>query len=420
MKRLLCVVVLVLLYSVGQTAEIDKQVEQAFTHLSKMYSEKYPVKDVKTGLAVLPFRENSSLAKSKELGKTLRDIMERIIVKSSQIFYLVERENLKEILEEIALSQTGVIDEDQIVTSRNLVGAGALITGTISDLKDKFDISLRIINVSSGTVVAVEKIQVEQNELVQKNEILALETISRFGLGINFQWSNAYIKSPEDYFLHFTDVYVNYRPFLWLNFKLGGTAMVFNILASEADADAVYPKLNTHANPLITNLDYDGGNLSVVSPFVGLEINHMFSQKFSVSAGASFIFGKADLTQQYSNGVFFDDDDGLVHPMKTFRIEQELRDIWLVRLESKSQYFISPRMTLSLYLAYLVGPDLYVERSVVNDDYREFPHEGDPAPLEFRNKYFEMSTTLLGNGSDVEDISFSNGFAIGVGFNFYF
>jgi hypothetical protein len=130
-----------------------------------------------------------------------------------------------------------------------------------------------------------------------------------------------------------------------------------------------------------------------------------FSYKIiNISLGSSFIFGSGILTQQYSNGVFFDDDDGLVHPMKTFRIEQEIETQYIVRFENKSQYFISQRMTLGLYLSYLMGKELYVERSVVNDDYRVFPHEGDPVPQEFKDKYFNMSTTLLSDGDDVKEV----------------
>ena len=66
------------------------------------------------------------------------------------------------------------------------------------------------------------------------------------------------------------------------------------------------------------------------------------------------------------------------------------------------------------------GSELKIDRSVINDDYREFPNEGDPAPEEFREKYFEMSTKILGNGNDVEDVSFMNGTNFGMSFNFYF
>ena len=117
--------------------------------------------------------------------------------------------------------------------------------------------------------------------------------------------------------------------------------------------------------------------------------------------------------------MFYDDDDGLVYPMKTFRIEQEIETQYIIRFESKSQYFISPRMTIGLYVGYLMGKELYVERSVINDDYREFPHQGDPAPQEFKDKYFNMSTTLLGDGDDVEEVDLS-GLMVGLSFNFYF
>lgn len=398
---------------------LDKQVQKAFKNLSFEYAEKNPMQGVKQGVAIFPFIEKSDKAKDYNLGSTFAEIIARSVVTSSQIFYLVERENFRQLLDELALSQTGLLDNSKLITGGNLAGANAIITGSIAEVKNNFSVSIRIINVESGKVDAIQKIDIPQNDLIRKNEILALETISQYGLGINFQWSTAFIGTDTKNFTHFTDVYLNYRPLLWLNLKMGGTVMSVNFKSDFADAANVYPTLMNQANPLITYLDYDGGNLTIISPYVGLEYNHMFSQNFSTSLGSSFMFGDGILTQQYSNGVFYDDDDGLVYPMKTFRIEQEIGTQYIFRVESKSQYFISPRMTVGLYLAYLVGKDLYVERSVVNDDYREFPHEGDPAPQEFKDKYFNMSTTLLGDGDDVEEVDLS-GLMVGLSFNFYF
>jgi TolB-like protein len=413
------VILIIILSNIVFANNLDMQIQKAFENLSIDYVQNNPLNGVKHGVAIFPFTEKSQKAKNNKLGSTLEEIIAQSIVSSSQIFYLVERENFKHLLDEIALSQTGLLENSGIINDSNLAGANAIITGTITEIKNKFIISIRIINVSSGTVESIQKIEIVQDELIRKNEILALETISQYGLGINFQWSTAFISTDTKNFTHFTDVYLNYRPLLWLNLKMGGTVMSVNFNSDFAEASNVYPTLSNQPNPLISDLNYDGGNLTLISPYVGLEYNHMFSQNFFTSLGSSFIFGSGILTQQYSNGVFFDDDDGLVHPMKTFRIEQEIETQYIVRFESKSQYFISPRMTIGLYLAYLMGKELHVERSVVNDDYREFPHQGDPAPQEFKDKYLNMSTTLLGDGDDVEEVELS-GLMVGLSFNFYF
>jgi TolB-like protein len=398
---------------------IDQQIGNAFKNLSIEYGKKHSMQVVKIGIAVLPFTENSENAKSNNLGSALADMISNSVVKYSQIFYLVERENLDKILDEIALNQSGLLENSNVMKSSTLQGASAIITGSISEIRNLFSVSIKIIDVESGKVEAIENIEILQNELIRKNEILALETISQYGLGINFQWSTAFISSDQANFTHLTDIYLNYRPLLWLNLKMGGTVLSVNFLSDVADASNVYPTLSNQPNPLITSLLYDGGDLNIISPFVGLEYNHMFSQKFSTAIGAGFIFGSGELTQQYSDGVFFDDDDGQVYPMKTFRIEQEIDAQYFVRFESKTQYFISPRMTIGLYLSYLLGANIDVDRAVINDDYREFPNEGDPAPQEFKEKYFNMSTTLLGDGSDVEDVNLS-GITAGLSFNFYF
>jgi len=399
---------------------IDRQFQSTFSKLSESYNEQFPVRDTKQGLVILPFAENSPSARENGLGSTLRDILIEKVLLSSQIFYLVDRETLQEALNEIQLSQTGLVDENQVVQAGNLVGANTFLSGSISELKGDFIINIKIINVGTGTVAALEKLQIPKADLIQMDKLLALETISQYGLGINFQWSIGNIKSPESNFLHFSDVFVNYRPFLWLNFKLGVSAMSLNFNSRQVAADKVYPTLFEKAEPLISSLDYSGGNLTSVSPYVGLDYNYMYNQKFSVALGFSYIFASSELEQQYRNGVFFDDDDGLVHKMKTFKVEQELDFMHLFRIEFKPQFYISPRMTIGLYAAYLLGPEVKIDRSVINDDYREFPHEGDRAPAEFRQKYFEMSTKILGNGNNLEDVSFMSGTSFGMSFNFYF
>jgi len=413
------IIFLIIFTTLSFAVNIDKRIEIAFKNLSVEYAKNHPTQGVKVGIAVVPFAENSAKAKNNNLGSTLAEMISNSVVTYSQLFYLVERENLEKILNEIALNQSGIVENSNIINSSNLQGASAIITGSISEINNQFSVSIKIIDVETGKVNAIEKIEIPQTELIRKNETLALETISQYGLGINFQWSTVFISSDQANFTHITDIYLNYRPLLWLNLKMGGTVMSINFLSDIADASNVYPTLNSQPNPLISSLLYDGGNLNMISPYVGLEYNYMFSQKFSTSIGTGFIFGSGELIQQYSDGVFFDDDDGQVYPMKTFRIEQEIDTQYFVRFESKTQYFISPRMTIGLYLSYLLGTNIDVDRAVINDDYREFPNEGDAAPQEFKEKYFNMSTTLLGDGHNVENVNLS-GFTAGLSFNFYF
>ena len=54
------------------------------------------------------------------------------------------------------------------------------------------------------------------------------------------------------------------------------------------------------------------------------------------------------------------------------------------------------------------------------NEYRKLPDEGDPPPAEFRVRYLEMPTKIVGNGEDLEDIDLNGGWAIGLAFNFYF
>lgn len=404
----------------GQDARLDPAIADALTDLSAQYTGQFPVTATKTGLVVIPFRENSEPARRHQLGRTLANLMRDQVVAASRVFYLVDRSTMPTILEEIALSQSGLVRGDQVVRAGEMAGARVVLTGAIGEVGDRFVVQTAIVDVESARVVASHKLELPREQLIRRRQVMALETIAQYGLGINFQWSTAFIESPEDNVLQFTDVYLNYRPFLWLNFKLGVSAMALDIRNREVDAARVYPAILEQSEATITTLDYDGGDADLVSPYVGLEYNRMLGNSASLAVGGSYVFGRTEMIQQYSNGVFYDDDDGLLKPIKTFRVEQELDPLHIGRIEAKGQFFLSPRMTLALYGSFLLASDINIDRSIINNEYREFPDEGDPPPAEFRERYLEMPTKIVGNGEDLEDIDLNGGWAIGLAFNFYF
>jgi len=194
------IIFLIIFTTLSFAVNIDKRIEIAFKNLSVDYAKKHPLQGVKVGIAVVPFTENSEKAKNNNLGSTLAEMISNSVVTYSQLFYLVERDNFEKILDEIALTQSGIVDNPGIINSSKLQGASAIITGSISEIKNQFSVSIKIIDVETGKVDVIEKIEIPQNELIRQNEILALETISQYGLGINFQWSAAFISSDSNFY----------------------------------------------------------------------------------------------------------------------------------------------------------------------------------------------------------------------------
>ncbi|HQU74884.1 MAG TPA: CsgG/HfaB family protein, partial [Calditrichia bacterium] len=391
----------------------------ALESLSMAYNQQYPITESKKGLAILSFRENTESARKNGLGTMMRYMMSERVVKSSRIFYLLERENLDQIMREIDLSQTDRVDKQHMVEMGQLIGAKAFMTGSISEVGNNFVISLGLIDVASATVAATEKIEIPQHDLIERNFTIAMETISQYGLGINFQWSSAFVDVPTSYFLQFTDIYVNYRPFLWLNFKMGGSVLDMGFDGKDAPAGTIYPDLPGRSDWEPRPIRYDGGGFSFVSPYLGLEYNYMMNRRLSFAAGISYVYGTPVFIQDYRNVVFLDDDDRL-KDLRLFRVEQELDRLHIGRLEARTQVYLSPRMTFAVHGAFILANDINIDRTTINNEWQAFPDSGNPANEEFVTRYLGISTKILADGKDTESIDIGGGFSLGMTFNFFF
>ncbi len=91
---------------------------------------------------------------------TMAILSERVrseLIKSNE-FTVVERGEMNMILEEIGFQQSGMCDESScLVEMGQMLGVNHMVTGTIGKLTENFyTISIRMINVSNGTIEAAE------------------------------------------------------------------------------------------------------------------------------------------------------------------------------------------------------------------------------------------------------------------------
>ncbi len=400
----------------------ETEIQRTFEALSRDYSVRHPHIVIKKGLAVLPFKEESSSAKKAGVGNTVRELISKQIANST-IFYLVDRDTLQESFKEQRLALSGLIDEKTAIEAGNTAGISVFITGSVSELGKEFQITIKIIDVETSEVAGIQTIKKPVNLLVSERDKLAFEYISQYGLGINFQQSYALsIKSPRpDYTFTISDVYVNYRPRLWLNFKLG-----ISYLSLDYREEGTFPAVNMQ--PDITSAsNFDNPNISVnpasiemPTIYSGVDLNWTPTRKINIGFGYSFSGGTPVLEQQYN--ALLVDVDGSYDTAGVGTIVQRFFPVVINRFEIKPQFFISPRMTIGLYFAYMLSGYLEVDKTTIYDDYSVRPWTGDePSAYEqdLRDKYYNVSPFLLGNGHNVEGISFT-GFMYGISFNFYF
>ncbi|MFH1759472.1 MAG: CsgG/HfaB family protein [bacterium] len=114
----------------------------------------------KIAVAVLYFENNSLINKEAYDGlkKGLCDIMITELSKMSGL-HVVEREKLAKIMEEIALGQSGAVDESAAPKIGKLLGAQILMFGSyIKDMGRNIRIDTRMVKVETGEVLKAEEI----------------------------------------------------------------------------------------------------------------------------------------------------------------------------------------------------------------------------------------------------------------------
>ncbi|MBD3344053.1 MAG: hypothetical protein GF401_03215 [Chitinivibrionales bacterium] len=110
-------------------------------------------------LAVLYFENNSLMAADsyKGLEKGLCEIMITQLSKIGGI-EVVERERLEQVFEEIALGQSGAIDESSAPKVGKILGAQMLVLGSfMKDRGNKIRIDTRLVRVETGEILTAEE-----------------------------------------------------------------------------------------------------------------------------------------------------------------------------------------------------------------------------------------------------------------------
>lgn len=102
-----------------------------------------------------------------QLGKFIAEDLTTAFFEKGK-FSLVERTLLQQVMREHALSQTGVIDLTQAQQIGKMVGADAIITGSLSDIGTEIKANARLIDVRSGNVLAVAGESIAKTENISK------------------------------------------------------------------------------------------------------------------------------------------------------------------------------------------------------------------------------------------------------------
>jgi TolB-like protein len=106
----------------------------------------------KKTVAVVNF-SNSSASRSLDYLKTALPESVSGTLSSSREITVLERHELKQLLKEIELEQSGVVDSGQVARAGKLLRADVLLMGSFSGDAERINVTLRAVDVTSGAVI---------------------------------------------------------------------------------------------------------------------------------------------------------------------------------------------------------------------------------------------------------------------------
>ena len=120
----------------------------------------------KTKIAILPFpdlqRQTVTL-----LGSFIAEELTTDLFTTGK-FKIVERNLLKQVLNELKLGQTGAVDAASAKQLGKLTGVDAIIAGTIADLGSNIAVNCRLIETETGEIFSAAKAKIKKDENILK------------------------------------------------------------------------------------------------------------------------------------------------------------------------------------------------------------------------------------------------------------
>lgn len=124
--------------------------------------------DSRPGFAVFPFENGGSYGQDKENFDALQVGLQQMLItefaQNAQL-RIVERGRIRELLAEQDLGAAGRVDANTAARIGKLIGARYVILGGFLDFYGDFRIDARIVNVETGELVKVEKVNDKRDKL---------------------------------------------------------------------------------------------------------------------------------------------------------------------------------------------------------------------------------------------------------------
>lgn len=126
--------------------------------------------DTRPGLAVFPFTNGGSFgANAEDLAALEVGVQQMLLTELSQNpqLRIVERSQLRAILDEQNLVREGAVDPNTAARIGRLVGARYIVTGVFMDIGGTFRMDGRIVNVETGEIMRTVEVRDRRENLYQ-------------------------------------------------------------------------------------------------------------------------------------------------------------------------------------------------------------------------------------------------------------
>ena len=147
-------------------------------------------------MAVLPFENNSVTDPDRyaPLSKGLSAMLITDLKNSSASLQLIERDKIQALLKEIALGQSGSVDQSTAVRAGKILGAQSIVFGSFMVLGNQVRMDARIIKVETSEVVMAESITGDSGVLMN----LAMELAGKIARSMKVAFKPPQMKSEGD------------------------------------------------------------------------------------------------------------------------------------------------------------------------------------------------------------------------------
>ncbi len=158
----------------GRPASVSGVTDLFHSPLGRIAASIVAAKERIPGRKVVVYEFSDISGRSIQEGRLVAERLTTRLARTGE-FQVIERSRLEAAMKELNLSASGVIDSGTAARAGRVLGAEAVVTGTLTRVNGKFEINARAISVQTGAIIAAAVEQVDEDDL-RVTEALPAET----------------------------------------------------------------------------------------------------------------------------------------------------------------------------------------------------------------------------------------------------